>query len=193
MAGDGKDVHRPGDVLQLDFPLVHESNIELVTHLIVDLPRDRNTTGISDALDAGSNVHAVAHQIIALHNDVADMDADAQRQSPLRVGLLDCLRRLYRLHGTGELDQEAVAYRLKQPPGMLDDCGLDDIRAQRLELGQRSRLVTADELRVADDVGDQDRGEAALLGHRNASAALGSSSPAAMRRNIVAAYDPPAG
>ena len=92
---------RPRDVLQLDFPLVQESNIEPITHLIVDLSRQGNATGISDRFDAGSNVYAVAHQIIALHNDVADMNADAQRQFALRVGLLDCPRRLYRLHDQG--------------------------------------------------------------------------------------------
>jgi hypothetical protein len=43
-------------------------------------PRQDNATGISDRFDAGSNAYAVAHQIIALHNDVADMDTDAQRQ-----------------------------------------------------------------------------------------------------------------
>ena len=118
---------RPHDVLQLDFPLVQESNIEPITHLIVDLSRQGNATGISDRFDAGSNVYAVAHQIIALHNDVADMDADAQRQFPLRVGLLDCLRRLYRLHGTGKLDQEAVADCLEQPSGVLANGRLDDL------------------------------------------------------------------
>ena len=103
-----------------------ESNIESITHLIVDLSRQGNATGISDRFDAGSNVYAVAHQIIALHNDVADMDADPQRQFPFCVGLLDCPRRLHRLHGTGKLDQEAVADCLKEPSGVLGDRGLND-------------------------------------------------------------------
>ena len=135
VAGDREHVHRPRDVLQLDLALILEGDIEPVTHLIVDLSRQGNATGISDRFDAGSNVYAVAHQIIALHNDVADMDADAQRQFPLRVGLLDCLRRLHRLHGAGELDQEAVADCLEQPSGVLGDRGLDDVRPQRLQAG----------------------------------------------------------
>ena len=128
-AGDRKHVDRPRHVLERDLALVLEADIELVAHLIVDLPRDRNAARLGDALDAGSDVDAVAHQIIALHNDVADMDADAQRQFPLRVGLLDCLRRLYRLHGTGKLNQEAVADCLEQPAGVLGDRRLDDVRA----------------------------------------------------------------
>ena len=57
------------DVLQLDFALS-------VTRCQAGHAPDRvpgatgNATGISDPLDAGSNVYAVAHQIIALHNDV---------------------------------------------------------------------------------------------------------------------------
>ena len=133
--GEREDVHRPRDVLQLDFALVDERDVEPITHLIVDLARQGNATGISDRFDAGSNVYAVAHQIIALHNDVADMDADAQRQFPLRVGLLDCPRRLHRLHGTGKLDQEAVADCLEQPSGVLGNRGLDDLGAQRLQAG----------------------------------------------------------
>ena len=65
--------------------------------------------GISDRLDAGSHVYAVTHQILALHHHIADMDADAQRQFPLRVGLPDCPRCLYRLHGADKLNQETVA------------------------------------------------------------------------------------
>jgi hypothetical protein len=40
--------------------------------------------------------------------------------------------------------------------------------------------------RVAGDVGRHDSGQAVMLSHRSASAALGSSSPAATRRNMTA-------
>jgi hypothetical protein len=42
---------------------------------------------------------------------------------------------------------------------------LDDLCLQRPELGQRSRLVLADEFRITHHIGHQYRGEAALLGH----------------------------
>ena len=146
-----------------------ESNIEF-DH--APLSRQGNATGTSDRFDAGSNVYAVAHQIIALHNDVADMDADAQRQFSLRIGLLDCLRRLYRLHGTGKLNQEAVATALNSRPACLPMAGsIMFVRSAR-SWAQRSRFVAADELRVADDIGRQDRGEAALLPHSGTPASL---------------------
>src|SRR4029453_13700822 len=89
----------------------------------------------------------------------------AQRQAARPVGLLYRLGAAYRLYSAGELDQEAVTHGLEEPSGVLGDAGLDDLGAQRLELSQRSGLVAADELRVADHIGHQDRGKAALLGY----------------------------
>src|SRR5262245_58294046 len=120
---------------------------------------------VCGALDTCRNVHAVAHQVVALDHDIADMDANAQRQAPQVVGFLYRLGAAYRLDSAGELDQEAVAHRLEEPPGVLGDLGLDHFGPQSVKLRQRARLVAADELRVADHIGHQDRGKAALLGH----------------------------
>src|SRR5262249_13581306 len=115
--------------------------------------------------DARRNIHTVTHQIVALDHDIADMDADAQRQATLVVGFLYRRGAAYRLNSAGELDQEAVAHRLEEPPGVFGDLWLDHSGPQSLKPRQRPSLVAADELRVADHVGHQDRGKAALLGH----------------------------
>src|SRR5215813_9659136 len=158
------DLHRSGDILQLDLALVHEAKIELVTHLIMHRACDGDAAGFRNALDTRRNIHAVAHQVVALDHDIADMNADAQRQATLAVGVLYRLGAAYRLNSAGELDQEAVAHRLEEPPGVLCDLWLDHFGPQSVKPRQRARLVAADELRVADHVGHQDRGKAALLG-----------------------------
>ena len=71
---------------------------------------DGDAARLRDALDARRNIHAVAHQVVALDHDVADMNADAQRQAPQVVGFLYRLGAAHRLNGAGELDQEAVAH-----------------------------------------------------------------------------------
>src|SRR5262245_26490245 len=93
------------------------------------------------------------------------MNADAQQQPRLAVGFLYRLGAAHRLNSAGELDQEAVADGLEKPSSVFGDLWLDHVGPQSLELRQRARLVAADELRVADHVGHQDRGKAALLGH----------------------------
>ena len=44
----------------------------------MDFPCDGNATRLGKALDARSDVGPIAHQVLALHNDLADMDADPQ-------------------------------------------------------------------------------------------------------------------
>lgn len=87
----------------------------------------------STALESGvfprqraSRVHSMGP---AGFGGVPDMDADPQRQFPLRIGLLDCLRGFYRLHSTGELDQEAVTNCLKRPSSVLGNCRFDNFCA----------------------------------------------------------------
>src|SRR5258706_10352200 len=85
---DHENLHRSLDVLQLDLTLVDETKIELIAHLLMHRACDGDATRLRDALDTRRNIHAVAHQVVALDHDVADMNADAQRQAALAVGLL---------------------------------------------------------------------------------------------------------
>jgi hypothetical protein len=135
---EDKDMDWPGDILQLDLASVREGEIELVSHLLMHRPRQRDATGIGNALDARRNVDAVAHQVVALHDNIANVDADAQGQSPERTCLLDRHRAGHRLNCARKLDQEAIADRLEQSPGMLRELRLYDIHAQTLELSQGS-------------------------------------------------------
>src|SRR5229473_2938043 len=100
------DLHRSGDVLQLNLALVFEAKIELVAHLLVHRACDGDAARVRDALDTRCNIHAIAHQVVALDHDVPNMNADAQRQVTLAVGFLYRLGATYRLNSARELDQE---------------------------------------------------------------------------------------
>jgi hypothetical protein len=69
-------------------------------------------------------------------------------------------------------------------PAVSGDAGIDDFTAQRLHGRQGAAFVAPHQTRVTGDIGRRDGGKAALFGHRSGSAALGSSRPAAMRRNV---------
>jgi len=83
-------------------------------------------------LDTRGHVHPVAHQIVASNHNIADVDANAQRQLPREIRFLYCPGTVHRLDSTRELDEEAVADRLEEPTGVLRDLGLDDADPERL-------------------------------------------------------------
>jgi hypothetical protein len=66
-----------------------------------------------------------------------------------------------RLHRTGKLDEKAVAGGLEQPALMRGGERFDNTGAQPAHARQRAKLVTADHGGATDNIGRQDRGEAA--------------------------------
>src|SRR5262249_49224931 len=83
--------------------------------------------------------------------------------------------------------QQPVAGGLDDAAAVAGNRWVHDLLAEGLQRRKRAALVPPHQPRVACDVSRHDGGEAALFrGHRSASAALGSSRPAAMRRQVVA-------
>ena len=73
-----------------------------------------------------------------------------------------------RIHRAGKLGENSVARRLDQAPAVFGELGVEQLVAQRLQPGERPRLVGFHEARIADDVGRLDDGEPTLcsgLGH----------------------------
>ena len=94
------------------------------------------------------------------------MDTDAKRDVPLRrqrrvaigQGCLHLRGASQRVDDTGELDQEAVAGGLDEAPVMFGDARVDDLPPQCPQGRQRALFVDADQPRIADDIGGEDRG-----------------------------------
>ena len=117
---------------------------------------ETDRAGLGDAFQARGDVDAVAHQVaVALLDDVAEMNADAELDAALRrqagVALDEAVLHLDRAaHGVdhaAELDEAAVAGALDDAPVMRGDGGIDQIAAQSPEPRQvRSSSAPASRL-----------------------------------------------
>src|SRR5262245_11768456 len=71
-------MHRLGEVLDGLHTLVDELDFELVANLVTYHRRTRNTAGPCQRFEPGGQVDAIAVEIVAFDDDVADIDADAE-------------------------------------------------------------------------------------------------------------------
>ena len=109
--------HRPGDVLHLVLAEVEEIEREPIAHLRVDRFGDADPAGRRQRLQTRGDVDAVAHQIVAVDDDVAEIDADAKAHAvrlghigvPLVDRQLDFGGAAHRLDRACELRDDAVA------------------------------------------------------------------------------------
>src|SRR5579872_1578994 len=79
--------------------------------------------------------------------------------------LLDRNRASHRLNDASELDENSIAGALEHMSVLAGDGGIDEFRAQCPQSRERAILVCASHPAEANDVGSQDRGDLADLGH----------------------------
>src|SRR5262249_40220234 len=124
-------------------------------------------------LQAGSDVDPVTEYVVAVDNDVAEVDANAEGDA-LVLGHLRALGCHVRLqldrtaHGVDdawELQQQSVTCGLDDPPSMASHGRVDHLLAKALQRRQGAALVSTHQPRVARDISRHDSGKAALLGH----------------------------
>ena len=138
--------------------------------MVVGGAGDGHAAGLGQRLHAVGDVDAVAVDVVALDDHVAEIDADAElnpllgwrRGVALGLLLLDVDRAAQAHPPRWELDQQAVAHGLDQPATMGGDLRLEDLLQIGLEAGACSLLVGLAQPAIADDIGDQDSGEPAL-------------------------------
>ena len=147
---------------------IDEIRVDPAAHVVVGRARDQHAARLANALQPRRDVDAVAQNVVALDQHVAEIDADAiddaLRLRRLGVALdhqlLDRDRAFDGGDDGGKLQQQPVARRL-------DDAAAEarHDRPRRLAMlahrPRRPRLVLAHQARVADDVDGEDRGEAA--------------------------------
>jgi hypothetical protein len=126
---DAEHVHRPRDVLESSFSQIPELHGQLAFDVLVDRPGDRDATGIRERFEPCSDVHPVPGDPIAFHDDVAEIDADAEGHATLRrepgvAGFqlaLDVHAAGDGVHDACELRQQVVAHRVHDAPSVLAD------------------------------------------------------------------------
>jgi len=123
------DPHWPCDVLDLLLAQILEDEGQPVADVVMHRIGDEHPAGIGERLDARGDVDAVAIEIVALDDHVAEIDADAQLDAavrpdssvPLGHRLLHRDRAAHRVDDAGELDEEAVAGGLDDAPPVFGD------------------------------------------------------------------------
>jgi hypothetical protein len=108
--------------------------------------------------------------VVTVDDHVAEVDADAKLdarlvgQAVIVIGdrALDLGGGAHGIDDAGELRQHAVAHELDDPPVVVGEHRVDQGRAQRPEGRDGAFFVGADQPRIADHVGCQDRGETAF-------------------------------
>ena len=168
------DPHRLGDVLELGVAEVADGEVEPRPDLPVGILRKADGAGGGNALQARRDVDAVAHQVaVALLDDVADMDADAELDSTIRrhagIAFEHCVLHLdgaaHRIDHAAELDEGPVPGALDHSTMMHGDRGIDQVAAQCPQPRQGAILVRTGEPAVADDVSRQDCRKLSGLAH----------------------------
>jgi len=176
------DPHRAGDVLDLLLAQILKGEGQPVANVIVNGTGDEHPAGIGQRLYASGDIDAIAVEVVALDDHIAEIDADAQLDAAVRPDsgialghrLLHRDRAAHRVDDAGELDQQAVAGRLDDPAVVLGDLRIEELSAQRFEAFERAFLVRSHQTRIPRHIGGEDRSKAAGLAH--------SASPVASRR-----------
>ena len=106
-------MHRPGDVLDLLLAQILEGKGQPVANLIVDRIGHEHPADIGQGFDPCRNVDAVAIEVVALDDHIAEIDADAQFDAlvrrdacvPLRDRLLHLDRATHRIDDADKFHQ----------------------------------------------------------------------------------------
>jgi hypothetical protein len=89
-------MNRSNDILDLAFAYIFKCDVDPVANLIVSARTEAEAACLGQGLQPGRDVDAIAEDIVALDNDVAEIDADAElnalvrRNSLLREAISCC-------------------------------------------------------------------------------------------------------
>src|SRR5262249_26514536 len=146
-------------------------NRQLRPDVVSNSTRDANPTRLRESLQAGRDINGVAEQVVALNDDVADMDADpkSHRLISRSIGVLLGYRvlnfdaTLHGINGAGEIGDEAIACRVEDPTAMRGDQAIDDDPVSR-QGAKGADLIEPHQAAVALDIGGKNCRELPLNG-----------------------------
>ena len=128
---------------------VLEAEAQLVSHLVVDIARNQNAARLSERLQPCRDVDAVAIDIVAVADDVADINTDTELNAALgwHLGVtlghtaLDFDGAAHSIDNTDEFHQHPVAGGLDDPAAMFGDLGIDQCFSKGFEGSEGALLV----------------------------------------------------
>src|SRR5262249_20268494 len=145
------DPDRPGDVLELLLAGVLEGDVEPALRILVNTSRDADPAGLRQSFQSRGDIDAVAVDVVAVDDDVADIDADPELDPRLRrlvgIALVHAALNLdgatHGIDDAGEFGQQAVAGGLDDAALVFVDLGIEHRAPVGLQPGERSFLVEA--------------------------------------------------
>jgi hypothetical protein len=135
--------------------------------------RNANPARLRKSLQPGRDIDGITEEILALHYDIADVDADPKthlltsRSARIFVGygVLHRDRTLHGIDSAGEIGDEAIARCVEDPTAMRGDQAIDD-DAVSCEGAKGADLIDTHEAAVPFDIGCEDRGKLPFDGVR---------------------------
>jgi len=138
-------------------------------HLIADRARHRDATGFGQRLKARRDIDAVAHDVVAVDDDIAEIDANPERNA-IAGGLVCVSRRHCTLNvdraaqggiRAAEFDQHPIAGGLDDAPAVFVDLGVEQGCANLAQARYRPRVVVLHVPAESDDIGNENGDEPA--------------------------------
>jgi len=151
------DPHRPRDVLDALLAHVLEGVREPVADMVANRARDADAARRRQPLQPRRDVDAVAINIAAIGDDVAEINPDAKAQTALlgqiQIAVGHCALNFagtaHRVDDAGEFRQHAVAGGLDDPTVVLGDLRLDQFAQICLYAFVGASLIGTHQARIA--------------------------------------------
>jgi len=129
--------------------------------MVADRARDADAAGCGQPLQPRGDVDAVAINVVAVDDHVAEIDPDAKAQAALlgeiqiAVGhpALDFAGAAHRIDDAGKFRQHAIAGGLYDAPAMLFDLRIDEFAEMPSQPFMRAFLIRPHQKRVPRHVG----------------------------------------
>ncbi len=149
---------------------IGENQWQLTANLIASSIGDAQAARFADRFKSRGDVHAVTENIVAVYNNVADIDTDAENDALLIRDFLVAVEHLAlnrdgagdRVHNAGKIHQDTIADSFNDASAVGGDGRIDLVLADPFERAQRADFVGSHQAAITDDVGGKNGGELAL-------------------------------
>jgi hypothetical protein len=127
---------------------------------------DANTPGLRHCFQARGDVYPVTIDIVSVHNDVAEIDPNAEPERPgfggalIRIShaTLDRRGTLDRIYDAGELDERTIAHQFDYTAAERFYRGVNHFPTAFFKSRERADLILSHEAAITNHVGGQNSG-----------------------------------
>src|SRR5262245_51757658 len=160
---DAVDSDRARNVLHMLLTAIIKWDVELSLQVIICGAGDKNSPRFANLLEAAGDVDAIAEQILTLHHNVPEINANAEDDGVLNWSAdlcfcSSCLHRYRagnRVNDRAKLRNDTVTHHLHDSAVMNCEQRVKDLATQSPHGGKSSSFIGFDQPRVTNDVRSQ--------------------------------------